>query len=104
GRRDRQATLGQFLRAELRIVAFQAYHHRYLDADILDRRDDAVGNQVAAHDAAKDIHEHGFHLVIRQDDLERFGDTLTRGATTDVEEVGRKTAFQLDQVHGRHGQ
>src|SRR5699024_2417730 len=56
------------------------------------------------HDAAEDVDQDAFDLVRRQDQLERLGHALLGGAATDVEEVGRLAARQLDHVHGGHGQ
>ena len=72
--------------------------------DFAHRLDDAFGDQVAAHDAAENIHQDRAHVVVRQDQLEGLGDFFRGCAAADVEEIGRFTAVQLDQVHGRHGQ
>ena len=42
----------------------------------LRRRDDALGEHVAAHDAAEDVDEDGLHVRVGQDDLEGLGDLL----------------------------
>jgi hypothetical protein len=86
----------------LRVGTLEADHDRHRDADLAHRGDDPLGDQVAAHDATEDVDQHRAHLVVGQDDLERLGDARRGGATTDVEEVGRCAAVQLDQVHGRH--
>ena len=43
-------------------------------------------------------------MRIRGDDFEGFGDLLGVGASTDIKEVGRVSAVELDDVHGGHGQ
>ena len=101
---DRQPRFGQQLAPEFDIGAFQPHDHRHLDADFLHRLDDAFGDDVAAHDAAEDVDQHRAHLGVEQDDLEALRHGLRRGAAADVEEVGRRAAFQLDQVHRRHRQ
>ena len=68
----------------------------------LHRRDDALGDHVAAHDAAEDVDEDRLHLVVRQNQLERLGHALRGRAAADVEEVRRLAAVQLDHVHRRH--
>ncbi len=73
-------------------------------ADVFHRGDDAFGDQVAAHDAAEDVDQHGFDIVVAEDELERFGDPLGGGSAADVEEVGRLAAGEFDDVHGGHGQ
>src|SRR5690606_13183719 len=72
------------------------------DVHFLDRGDDALGDHVAAHDAAEDVNEDRLDLVRGEDQLEGFGHALLGGAAAHVEEVGRRTAFQLDHVHRGH--
>src|SRR5690606_27807186 len=66
--------------------------------------DHAFGDHVATHDAAEDVHQNRLHIGILQHDLEGFGHLLGRGATADVQEVGRFAAEQLDGVHSGHRQ
>src|SRR5690606_16501078 len=68
----------------------------------LDRGDDALGDHVAAHDAAEDVDEDRLHVLVRQDQLERLGHALLVGAAAHVQEVGRFAALELDHVHRRH--
>ena len=75
-----------------------------LQVDLACCRDDALGDDVAAHDAAEDVDEDALHGRIAEDDLERRGDLLLRGAAADVEEIGGLAAFELDDVHRRHGE
>ena len=64
-------------------------------AHFLHRRDHALGDDVAAHDAANDVDENAFHVRIGGDDLERRGDLVLGGAAADVEEVGRVSPYSL---------
>ena len=66
--------------------------------------DDALRDHVAADDAAEDVHQDRAHVLVRENQIESFGDTLARCAAADVEEVGGRAAVQLDQVHRRHGE
>ncbi|GAB1395635.1 hypothetical protein MASR1M65_04120 [Saprospiraceae bacterium] len=75
-----------------------------MQAHLLHRGDDALGDDVAAHDAAEDVDEDALHVRVRGDDLEGFGHLLLRRAAADVEEVGRLRAVELDDVHGGHRQ
>src|SRR5690606_31376666 len=104
GADDGQARVGQQLLAQLFVGALHAHDQRYAQVDGLARGDHAFGNDVATHDAAKDVDEDRLHTLVLQHDLEGFGDLLGRGATADVQEVGGLTAEQLDGVHGCHGQ
>src|SRR5690606_14366580 len=62
------------------------------------------GDDVATHDAAKDVDQNAFDVRVRGDDLECLGHFLFGGAATNVEEVRGLGAEQLDNVHGGHGQ
>ncbi len=92
------------LLAEIDVGAFEAHDQRHLEADVLDRGDHALGDDVAAHDAAEDVDENALHVRVGGDDLERRRHLLLRGAAADVEEVGRAFAVELDDVHRRHGE
>src|SRR5690606_9247678 len=69
-RNNVEAAVGQFLRAQLGIVAFQTNHHGHLDAHVGHRGNDTVGDQVTAHDTAEDIHQYGFDVAVGENDLE----------------------------------
>ena len=56
------------------------------------------------HDAAEDVDQDALHVGIGGDDLERRRHLLLGGAAADVEEIRRRLAVELDDVHGRHGQ
>ena len=75
-----------------------------LQADLLDRGDDAFGDDVAAHDAAEDVDQDALDVRVGGDDLEGRRHLLLRGAAADVEEVRRLGAVELDDVHRRHGE
>ena len=95
--------VGDDLLAEIDIGAFEPHHQRHLQADFLHRGDDAFGDDVASHDAAEDVDQDALHIGIGGDDLERRRDLFLGGAAADVEEVRRRLAIELDDVHGRHG-
>ena len=94
--------LADDLLAEIDVGALEAHHQRHLEADLLDRGDHALGDDVAAHDAAEDVDEDALHVRVGGDDLERRRHLLLGGAAADVEEVGRALAVELDDVHRRH--
>src|SRR5699024_3500590 len=52
----------------------------------------------------EDIDQNGLDVGARGNELERLGDPFGRSAATDIKEIGRRAAVQLDQVHGPHGQ
>ena len=94
----------QDLLAEIDVGAFEAHHQRHLEADLLHRGDHALGDDVAAHDAAEDVDQNALHVGVGGDDLERRRHLVLRGAAADVEEVGGAFAVELDDVHRRHGE
>ena len=102
GRDDRQAGLAQDLLAELDIGAFEPHHQRHVQVDLARRGDDALGDHVAAHDAAEDVDQDALDVGVGEDDLERGGHPLLGGAAADIEEIGRRAAIELDDVHRRH--
>ena len=101
---DIQPRFGEHLFAEFNVGAFQADYERDLDAELSGPFDNSGGDDVALHDAAEDVDQNPFDLVIGEDELECFGDAFDGGAATYVEEVGRIATVVLDDVHGRHGQ
>src|SRR5690606_11858368 len=104
GADDGQPRVGQHFLAQFFVGALHADDQRYVEVDSLASRDHAFGDDVAAHDAAEDVDQNSLHALVLEHDLEGFGDLFSRGAATDVQEVGRLAAEQLDGVHGRHGQ
>src|SRR5690606_9420804 len=101
-RGDREARPGEQFAALLDVGALQAHDHGDRQADLLDRRDDALGDEVAAHDAAEDVDQDAAHLVRGQDQLECLGHALGGRATTDIEEIRGLATGELDHVHRRH--
>jgi hypothetical protein len=79
----------------LDVGAFQAHHHRHRDADLLDRVDDALGDQSQRTMPPKMLTRMALTLSIGQDQLEGLLDALGVGAAADIEEVGRRTAASL---------
>src|SRR6516225_4755293 len=103
--------LGQDATAFLDVVAVQA-HHQWLVrlfAKDFQRLHDPGGHRVTRGDAAENVDEHGFDLLVTQDHVQAGGHHLRGGATADVEEVGRLDSPVLlsgvgDDVEGRHDQ
>src|ERR1051325_766715 len=86
----------------LRVCANQPDHHRHRRFDVLHRSKDAAGNFIAARDAAKDVEQHGFDIRVRKDNAHRGSNFLCTRTTADIQEVGRFTTKQLDDVHASH--
>ena len=86
------------------VGALQPHHQRHRQLHLARRRHHALGDHVAAHDAAEDVDQDAFDVRVRQDDLERRGHPLLGGAAAHIEEVRRRRAIQLDDVHRRHRQ
>src|ERR1700731_3058544 len=104
GRQHVETAFPDDLLAGIDIGAFEPHHQRHLQADFLHRGDHALGDDVAFHDAAEDVDQDALHVGIGGDDLEGGGDLGLVGAAADVEEVGRRHAVELDDVHRGHGQ
>ena len=68
------------------------------------RGNHAFGDDVAAHDPTENVDQDAFNVGIPEDDLERRRDAFLGGAAADIEEVGRRRAVELDDVHGGHGE
>eukprot|EP00160_Parvularia_atlantis_P014094 Unigene3303_Nuclearia_a/m.10131 Unigene3303_Nuclearia_a/g.10131 ORF Unigene3303_Nuclearia_a/g.10131 Unigene3303_Nuclearia_a/m.10131 type:complete len:320 (-) Unigene3303_Nuclearia_a:456-1415(-) len=93
----REDLLGQF-----DVGPGQAHDQWQLQVDLARRTEDAQRDRVALHNAAKDVDEDALDLLVRRDDLERLLHHALGRAAADVEEVGRRAAVQLDDVHGGH--
>src|SRR5579885_726464 len=98
----RQSGVLQNLLALLDVGAFHAHHQRHLEIDLLGCLDHALGQHVAAHDAAEDVDQHGLDAAVGEQDAEGRRHLLGVGAAADVEKVGRLGPVILDDVHGRH--
>src|SRR5688500_5111943 len=70
---DGQRAVRQHLAGLVRVGAFQAHHHGYRHAHLLHRDHHALGDEIAAHDAAEDVHQDGAHLLVGEDELESLG-------------------------------
>ena len=99
---DRETRVRQYVLALLHVGALEADDQRHRQIHFLGRRDDPLGDDVAAHDAAEDVDQDALHGGIAEDDLERRGHLLGGRAAADVEEVGGEHAVELDDVHRRH--
>ncbi len=104
GAGDLEAACGKGRFAGFDVVAFETDDERDAERDFLRSSDDAVGDDVAVHDATEDVDEDTFDLGIAQDDFEGCRDLFFRRAAADVEEVGGFAAVELDDVHGGHGE
>ena len=60
-----------------------------LEVERLCGGDDALRDDVAAHDAAEDVHEDRAHVRVRADDAKRLGHLLRRRAAAHIQEVCR---------------
>src|SRR3546814_17059842 len=90
--------------ALLDVRALQANDERHRQIHFLRRGDDAVGDDVAFHDAAEDVDEDALYRGVLEDDLERRGHLFLARAAADVEEVRREFAVALDDIHRPHRQ
>ena len=70
GRDDLEARVCDDLLGIVNIRPLQPHDQRDLELDALAGVDDAVGDRGAVHDAAKHIHQDGFHPLVFSDDAE----------------------------------
>ena len=89
GGREVQPALSEHPLSFLDVRAFHANDDRNRHAQFLHRRDHAGREHVAAQDAAEDVDEHGLHVLVGHQDLERVANLLGIGAAAHVEEVRR---------------
>ena len=54
----------QDLLAQLDVGAFEAHDQRHVQADLAGRGHDALGDHVAAHDAAEDVDQDAFDVRV----------------------------------------
>ena len=103
-----QTAFGDQLLAELDVGAFQADHQWHVEADFLHRSQHAFGDGVALHDAAEDVDQDRFDVVVLRISLKarcrpsrRSRRRRRRGSWPGRLPLG---AVDGDGVHGRHGQ
>src|SRR5919108_5807099 len=90
--------------AELHVGTFESHHQGDAQAHLLHRCHDAFSDDVAFHDPTENVDQNAAHFGIGGNDLEGGRNFLLAGAAPDVEEIRRRFAIKLDDVHGRHGQ
>ena len=93
----------QHLAREYGVSPLEPHDDRQAHTHLFDGRNDALGNDVAADDAAEDVDQNRTDPGIREDQLERRGDPLLGRAAADIQEIRRFAAVQLNQVHRGHG-
>src|SRR5215469_11189133 len=63
---------------------------------------DACGERVHPQDATKNVDQHGFDVLVTQQDLESMCDLLGVGSAAHVQKIRRHAAGVLDDIHGGH--
>lgn len=86
------------------IVAFETHDQGNAQPGFRRSSENALGDDVAIHDAAKDIHQDAFDIWIGQNNAERCGNLLLARTAADVEKIRRAAAAILDNIHGGHGE
>jgi len=90
--------------SSLHVGTLQPSNNRSLEVHLVDNLDETLGNSVATDDTTEDVDEDGSNLGVAGDQVERLPDSLGCSTATNVEEVSGRTAVQLDNVHGSHGE
>mmetsp|Transcript_26258 Transcript_26258/g.77645 ORF Transcript_26258/g.77645 Transcript_26258/m.77645 type:complete len:434 (+) Transcript_26258:483-1784(+) len=104
GGNELQSAVLQQLLPDLHVGPLQPHHDGNLQIQRLGCLDDALGDNVALHDAAKDIHQNRLDGGIGRDDLEGVLHLLGGRSAPHVQEIGGLAAVQADNVHRGHGQ
>ncbi len=99
---EREAGFREELASGFDVGAFEANDERDGKVDGFDGVDDALGDDVALHNAAEDIYENRFHAFVGDEDFEGIGDLLLGGAAANVEEVCGFAPVEFDDVHRGH--
>ena len=92
----------QNLLAQFDVGAFHAHHDGNFDFQFARGGNHAVGQCVAAQNAAEDVDEHGFDARVGKQDAERILDLFGVCSAADIKEVRRLSAGVFDDVHGGH--
>lgn len=100
---DLEATLVDQLLGGFHVGALETGDDGDAEVHGLCNADEALSDGVAADDTTEDVDEDGGDLGVGGDEVESALDGLGGGSATDVEEVGGRTAVELDNVHGGHG-
>mmetsp|Transcript_30542 Transcript_30542/g.76647 ORF Transcript_30542/g.76647 Transcript_30542/m.76647 type:complete len:255 (+) Transcript_30542:208-972(+) len=66
--------------------------------------DDTFSDDITSHDTTKDVHQDSFHVLVIGQQLEGFSHTLHIGSSAYIQEVGRFSTMQFDNIHGCHCQ
>lgn len=90
------------LRSFLHIRTLQPRHDRRPQVHSLHHADQPLCDSITPYYTPKDINEDSSDFRIACYKVEGLLDSLRRSASSHVEEVGRLSAVQLDNVHCRH--
>src|SRR5262249_45461190 len=94
--REIEAGFQEDLASEFDVRALHADDDGHLDVEVASRADNSTGQRVAAQNAAEDVDQDRLHIAIREQDAEGVFDLFGASAAADVEEVGRRSAGELD--------
>src|SRR5487761_4231 len=99
-----QSGLAQNFLAELHVGTFEPHDHGHLDTQSSRRRYHSARHDIAAHDAAKDVDEHGSHVRVAQNDLKSVAHLFFACAAPCVQKIRGAASGVLNDVHGGHRQ
>lgn len=90
--------------SQFTVSTLKTCNDRNPQVHLLHNLNKTLSNSITSYNTTKDIDKDSRHLRVSSDQLESVLDSGRCSSTTDIQEVGRVTAVQLDDVHGRHGQ
>lgn len=96
--------LSKHVACDVCICSSQAHNDGHFDIDLAGCLHDTLCYRVALHDATKDIHKDGIDFRVLTKDLKSGAHLLSASTSTNVQEVGRATTLELDDVHSGHGE
>jgi hypothetical protein len=88
----------------LHVGSLQSRNDGCLEVHLLNDLDQTLCNSITSHDTTEDVDEDGSDLGVACDEVESLANSLGCGTASNVQEVGGRTAVQLDNVHGGHGE
>ncbi len=90
------------LSALLLIRSGKPQNNRNRNLHLRECRNQAFSNLIASRDSAEYVHEDDLHTLIHQNYAHSLLHNLAARSTTDIQEVRWLSAFEVNQVHGRH--
>ena len=93
----------QFL-TQISIGSDEAHRDGHLDLNLLGSIDNALGNHVALHNSSEDIDKDALYFRMSRQNFKCNFHLFSARTATHIKEISRHTTFELNNVHGGHGE